>query len=92
MTTTWKQISTFFALTILLLALVPILSLTTGASMDFDAVAASATEKTGIAQTSNLLVVLRLCVAEPGLLLLVLGSCVPSLYIFSECGTHGLLS
>lgn len=89
MATTWKQMSAFFALTILLLALVPILSLTTGASMDFDAVAASATEKTGIAQTSNLLVVLRLCVAEPGLLLLVLGSCVPSLAAIVVCAWGG---
>jgi membrane protease YdiL (CAAX protease family) len=74
----WKQIGGFFALTFLILALVPILSAVTGASMDFAAVAASATEKTGIEQTSNLLTLFRLCLAEPGLWLLVLGSAVPS--------------
>ena len=37
MPTTWKPIAVFFALTILLLALIPILSALTGATMDFDA-------------------------------------------------------
>jgi hypothetical protein len=38
---------------------------------DFDAAAASATEKTGIEQTSNLLIVMRLGFAEPALWLLI---------------------
>ena len=75
----------FFLLTILLLALIPILSITTGATMDFDASARAATEKTGIEQTSNLLVVIRLAIAEPALWLLILGSCVPMLAAIFTC-------
>ena len=76
---TWKHVAAFFVLTVLLLGLVPLLSVLTGASMDFDAVASRATEKTGIEQTSNLVTLIRLSIAEPGLLLLVLGAAVPSL-------------
>lgn len=76
---TWNHIAAFFAMTILLLALIPVLSMLTGASMDFDAVGARATEKTGIEQTSNLITLVRLCIAEPGLWLLILGAAVPSL-------------
>ena len=86
MPTTWKPIVIFFALTILLLALIPILSVLTGATMDFDAAATSATEKTGIEQTSNLLIVIRLAFAEPSLWLLILGSSVPSIAALIVCG------
>jgi membrane protease YdiL (CAAX protease family) len=86
MPTTWKHIAIFFALTILLLALVPVLSMLTGATMDFDAAAARATEKTGIEQTSNLITVLRLALAEPALWLLVLGSSIPSIAALIICG------
>ncbi len=48
-------------------------------SMDFDAIAARASKATGLAWTSNLLVVLRLIAYEPLLLLLLLGSLVPAL-------------
>jgi len=87
MPTTWKPVVIFFALTILLLALVPVLSMLTGATMDFDAAAASATEKTGIEQTSNLLVAVRLAIAEPALWLLILGSGIPSLAALVVCGS-----
>jgi hypothetical protein len=86
MPTTWKPIVVFFALTILLLAIVPTLSALTGATMDFGAAAASATEKTGGGQTSNLLIVLRLALAEPALWLLILGSSVPSVAALFVCG------
>jgi hypothetical protein len=85
MPTTWKPVAIFFALTVLLLALVPILSMLTGATMDFDAAAARATEKTGIEQTSNLLIVLRLALAEPALWLLILGSGIPSIAALIMC-------
>lgn len=85
MPTTWKPIVAFFALTILLLALVPILSMLTGATMDFDSAAASATKQTGVEQTSNLLVALRLALAEPALWLLLLGSAIPSLAALIIC-------
>lgn len=85
MSESWKPNVVFFVLTILVLALIPILSITTGATMDFDASAAKATEKTGIEQTSNLLVVLRLAYAEPALWLLILGSCVPMLAAILTC-------
>ena len=87
MPTTWKPIAVFFALTILLLTLIPILSALTGATMDFDAAARSATEKTGIEQTSDLLVVLRLALAEPALWLLILGSSIPSLAALVICAS-----
>jgi len=86
MPTTWKPIVVFFILTILLLALVPLLSLITGATMDFDAAAARATEKTGIEQTSNILTIARLALAEPALWLLVFGSSIPSIAALIICG------
>lgn len=86
MPTTWKPIVIFFILTILLLALVPILSMLTGATMDFAAAAARATERTGIEQTSNLLLVVRLALAEPALWLLLLGSSIPSIAALIICG------
>jgi hypothetical protein len=85
MSDSWKPNIVFFVLTILVLALIPILSITTGATMDFAASAAKATEKTGIEQTSNLLVILRLAAAEPALWLLILGSCVPMLAAVLTC-------
>lgn len=85
MSESWKTNIVFFILTILVLALIPILSMTTGATMDFDASAAKAKEKTGIEQTSNLLDVVRLAIAEPPLWLLILGSCVPMLAAILTC-------
>ena len=85
MPATWKPIIVFFGLTFLLLALIPILSMLTGATMDFGAAAARATEKTGVEQTSNLIVVLRLALAEPSLWLLILGSSVPSIAALVIC-------
>ena len=74
-----KTFSIFFLLSILLLALVPILSIAFNLSMDFDAVAEQASAKSGIAWTSNLVNLIRLCLVEPGLWLLVIGSSVPTL-------------
>jgi uncharacterized protein len=85
MSESWEPNIVFFILTILVLALIPILSITTGATMDFDASAAKAKEKTGIEQTSNLLDVVRLAIAEPPLWLLILGSCVPMLAAILTC-------
>ncbi len=81
----WTPNVVFFGLTLGVLAVIPMLSITTGATMDFDASAARATEKTGIEQTSNLLVVIRLALAEPALWLLILGSCVPMLAALITC-------
>jgi hypothetical protein len=47
--------------------------------MDFGSLAARASETTGVPWTSNLWDVVRLCFAEPGLWLLLVGSAVPSL-------------
>lgn len=47
--------------------------------MDFDQIAAQASEATGLTWTSNLLVVIRLMVHEPLLLLLLFGSLVPAI-------------
>jgi hypothetical protein len=80
-----KPVAVFFALTVLLLAFIPLLSITTGLTMDFDAAAAEATKKTGIDMTSNLLVVSRLAIAEPALALLILGSAVPALTALIVC-------
>ncbi|MBW2293377.1 MAG: CPBP family intramembrane metalloprotease [Deltaproteobacteria bacterium] len=74
-----KNFWTFYALTWLLLALVPLLSAAFGTSMNFDEIARRASDETGVEWTSNLLNMLRLCLAEPGLWLLLLGSSVPSL-------------
>lgn len=69
----------FYLLTILLLALVPILSALLGLSMDFGAIAVEASQQSGIPWTSNLVDVIRLSLIEPGLWLLILGAAVPSL-------------
>jgi len=47
--------------------------------MDFDAVAEKASAQSGIAWTSSLVNLVRLCLVEPGLWLLVIGSSVPTL-------------
>lgn len=77
-TRSWKQFWAFYALTLLLLGIVPLLSALFGTSMDFGALAARASETSGVPWTSNLWDVVRLCFAEPGLWLLIVGSAVPS--------------
>jgi len=75
----WATFGIFCLFSLLLLALVPLLSALMGTSMDFAALAGRASQATGIEWTSNLWDVARLAVAEPGLWLLVLGSSVPTL-------------
>lgn len=75
----YKTFAIYYLLTILLLALVPLLSALFGLSMDFGAIAAQASEQSGIPWTSNLIDVIRLSLIEPGLRLLILGSFVPTL-------------
>jgi hypothetical protein len=75
----WKEFLGFYALAILLLALVPLLSVVLGVSMDFALIANEASETTGIPWTSNLYDVGRLALVAPGLWLLILGSFVPTL-------------
>lgn len=79
MTPAWRSFTGFSVLSVVLLALVPALSVVTGASMDFPALAARASEVSGVAWTSNLWNVVRLARVEPGLFLLLLGSLVPTL-------------
>ena len=74
-----KSFAIYYLLTILLLALVPILSVAFGLSMDFASTAAEASEQSGIPWTSNLFDVIRLSLIEPTLWLLILGSFVPTL-------------
>jgi len=82
----WKRVAWFYALTFLLLTLVPVLhGFTSTGPLDFDAAASRASAETGLAWTSNLWVVVRLCLAEPTLGLLVLGSAVPSLAALLVC-------
>lgn len=82
----WRRVALFYALTFLLLIVVPVIhSVSADGPMDFDVVAARASSETGLSWTSNLLVVVRLCVAEPVLWLLVLGSAVPSLAALLVC-------
>ena len=70
----------YYLLTFLLLGLIPILAAVfNNGSLDFDQLAVSASEKTGLEWTSNLLIVIRLILAEPILTLLILGSAVPAL-------------
>jgi membrane protease YdiL (CAAX protease family) len=85
----WRDFWTFFGLAILLLGLVPVSSAVLGTSMDFGAIAARASEQTGVAWTSNLVSVIRLSLAEPGLWLLVLGSAVPTLAALCALGLRG---
>ena len=75
----YKSFAIYYLLTILLLALVPLLSALFGTSMDFADIATTASEQSGIPWTSNLIDVIRLSLIEPGLWLLVLGSFVPTL-------------
>jgi len=75
----WRRFSIFCLLTVLLLALVPIASFVFGTSMDFGGIAERASLTTGVPWTSNLFDVVRLCLVEPGLWLLLLGSFVPTL-------------
>lgn len=75
----WRSFWTFCAFALLLLALVPALSALFATSVDFAAMAAAASEETGVPWTSNLWNVIRLSLAEPGLWLLLLGSAVPTL-------------
>lgn len=76
----YKSFRLFYLLTFLLLGLIPLLALLfNDGSMDFDAIADKASKATGLAWTSNLLVVLRLIAYEPLLLLLLFGSLVPAI-------------
>jgi len=70
----------YYLLTFLLLGLIPIFALIfNDGSMNFDQAATRATKSTGLEWTSNLLVMIRLILAEPILILIVLGSAVPAL-------------
>lgn len=81
-----RRLLVFYALTFLLLVLIPIAHASMAAGgMDFDAAGARATAETGLGWTSNLLVVIRLCMAEPVLWLIVFGSAVPSLAAILVC-------
>jgi len=75
----WHTFAIFCLLTLVLLALVPILSFAFGTSMDFGTIAERASLETGVPWTTNLFDVVRLCLVEPGLWLLLLGSFVPTL-------------
>jgi hypothetical protein len=80
MPTERRRVALFYALTLALLAAIPMLhGLLASGPMDFAAAGARASAQTGLAWTSNLLVMLRLCAAEPVLWLVVFGSAVPSL-------------
>ena len=75
-----KSFLYYYLLTFLLLGLIPIFALIFNeGSMDFEQASSRATEVTGLEWTSNLLVMIRLVIAEPLLLLIVLGSVVPAL-------------
>lgn len=90
MSSGWRRVGWFFALTLLLLLLVPLIHAVSGSGpLDFDAAAARASAETGLAWTSNLWIVVQLCRAEPQLWLLVLGSAVPSLAALVVCGGSG---
>ncbi|MDG1904470.1 MAG: CPBP family intramembrane metalloprotease [Arenicella sp.] len=87
----WTRFSIFYALTFLLLIVIPVVhSLIADGPMDFDAAGARASATTGLAWTSNLWVVFRLCLAEPVLALVVFGSAVPSIAGLLVCiGRNG---
>lgn len=74
-----KSFAVYYLLTILLLALVPILSALFGISMDFESIATTASKQSGIPWTSSLIDIIRLSLFEPGLWLLIIGSFVPTL-------------
>jgi hypothetical protein len=90
MSTAWKNLGVFYALTFLLLIVIPLINglMSTG-GMDFDGAGARASAETGLAWTSNLLVVFRLCMVEPVLALIVFGSAVPSLAAVVVCAGQG---
>jgi len=80
LSTARKRVALFYALTFLLLAAVPILyGLFASGPMNFAAAGVRASAETGLTWTSNLLVMVRLCLAEPVLWLIVFGSAVPSI-------------
>jgi len=86
MSTAWKRVAIFYALTFLLLVAIPAIhGVAASGPMDFGAAGARASAKTGVAWTSNLLVVIRLSMAEPVLWLIVFGSAVPSLAALLVC-------
>ena len=75
-----KPIILFGILTFILLGLVPLVDFVLAAGGEnITEVALRASEKTGLTWTSNLLVVIRMAIAEPALLLLLVGSMVPAL-------------
>jgi len=77
---TYRPFIVFYALTFLLLALVPLFAVIfNDGSMDYSAAAEQASQATGIAWTSSLINVIRLSMVEPVLLLAMLGSAVPAL-------------
>jgi hypothetical protein len=76
----WKPLYWFYGLSFLLLALIPLCAvLFNGGSMDFGAAAQRASAATGVPWTSNLYHVIQLCLAEPTVWMLLLGSAVPGL-------------
>jgi hypothetical protein len=86
----WQRVGWFFALTFLLLLLIPLIETALGGGgLDFEAAAARASAESGLAWTSSLWTVVRLCLVEPTLWLLVLGSAVPSLAALIVCCWSG---
>lgn len=87
----WKRLAVFYVLTFVLLIAIPVIhGMTATGAMDFDGAGARASAETGLAWTSNLLVVIRLCMAEPVLWLIVFGSAVPSLAALLVCAGRGV--
>jgi hypothetical protein len=75
-----KPIIVFGILTFVLLGLVPLVDFLFAAGGENVAeIAVRASEKTGLVWTSDLLVVIRMSIAEPALLALLVGSIVPAL-------------
>ena len=75
-----KAFVVFGILTFALLGLVPLVDLLLAeGGENLTEVAARASEKTGLVWTSNLLVVLRMSIAEPALVALLIGSAVPAM-------------
>lgn len=75
-----RPIIAFGILTFALLGLVPLVELLlAGGGESLAEIAARASEKTGLVWTSNLLVIIRMSIAEPALVALLVGSMVPAL-------------
>tara|TARA_R110002072_G_scaffold1780_3_gene14632 strand:- start:31301 stop:32239 length:939 start_codon:yes stop_codon:yes gene_type:complete len=75
-----KPLYWFYALSFLLLAFIPVVALLfNDGSMDFGAAAQKASAETGVIWNSNILNLIRLCLAEPMVWMLVFGSAVPSI-------------